>query len=697
MPKELAVTHPSKSGPSASLVRSPDARPSAAPESPERAVILRCLGRIRRRLWIVRLAERLALAFAWGASLAVVVGCARLLRERYPLWAALGAAVPLVGAVWLWMRSRQPSNSGSPVLSPALLRAAAVLTAIAAAAGVLIMLAPWGGAIAPWHVVAGTVLLFAAAAIAAIRPVSLQTAAIFVDQRAGLEERVSTALELLETEAASPMEAAFREPVIESAVAACHQVKRARVGYRHLDERAYAIAATAALAAVGVCFLTPLPSLARPQQRKYVQVIDSARHLSDALKEAEKKKLPNDTVTAEKVKPLESALSQLKKGEMSPIDASALLDSARQQMQKEDEAMSASEKVRDLLSGLEQTKDLAAASDPMKDARMKEAAGDTAAAQQRQAAQQAMEQASRGLAEKVGGGMSPDDKQKLANGLRDAAAQAGKSGDSQLQKDLSSAASDVEKGDTSKLAGDLNSAGQRMGQQRADRALSQEAVKSAMAEIDRMQQQGLSAGEQAAGQSGQNNQGGSQGDSGDQQGGGGQSGSGSQASGSPGGNQQGQQGGGGQGQSAQNAGQQGDGKGNGQGQGQQTAQTGGGKGGANGQAENGSGSTDFYQPGGPGDKKEGGSIGKERTFVRIYDEHDVKTAGKEERVGGQINPLAGPASGTMEIKGEAERGKSRIVSYRDSIPPARQRAMDDLNKQEIPPQYQEMVKTFYGE
>jgi hypothetical protein len=81
--------------------------------------------------------------------------------------------------------------------------------------------------------------------------------------------------------------------------------------------------------------------------------------------------------------------------------------------------------------------------------------------------------------------------------------------------------------------------------------------------------------------------------------------------------------------------------------------------------------------------------------VRIYDQRDVKTAGAQEKIGGQINPLGGPAAGSMDVLGQADKGESRIVRYEDELPAARQRMMDDLSKEDIPPQYQEMVKTFY--
>src|SRR5205807_142753 len=101
------------------------------------------------------------------------------------------------------------------------------------------------------------------------------------------------------------------------------------------------------------------------------------------------------------------------------------------------------------------------------------------------------------------------------------------------------------------------------------------------------------------------------------------------------------------------------------------------------------GSTNLEQRGGPGDKNQDAPLGGRNTFVRIYDERKIDSKGSEEKVGSRINPLAGPANGSMEIKGDADKTDSKITTYHDVLPSIRQQNMDELSRQEIPPQYQD--------
>jgi hypothetical protein len=653
---------------------------TASSPVPERAIITSCLARIRRRLWGVRLGERLALAVAWSAGIGVTLVGARLLREAHPSWAAAVPAVPLVAALLLWQKAKAWGRGASGgVLTPNLVRLAAGITAAAAVAASVLMLIPAGASVPVWAMAAAPVAVFVLAAVASVRMIDTRTAAIFVDQRAGLEERVSTALEMLETPAANDLEAAFRAPVVESAVAACQQVKRAKVGYRRLDSRAYAVAATVALAATGVSFLTPLPASVPPLKRQYVQVQESVRKLADVLKEEEQKRPPEDKTIQQALKPLNDKIAEIKRGDMSPMEAMAALEQARSEMRRQQEAREASDKVQDALRQMESTKDIASAADPLRDAKAQGAAGDQNAGAKQQQAKAGLNKATQELANKMqSGNMSADDRKKLADGLRQAAANAG--ADSQLQRDLQNAANAAENGNGQDLANNLESAADRMAEQQATQTLSQDAVNRAMEAIDKMAQNGMSAGEQSA-----RTEGGGEGQSQGQNGGSGTcpncGGAGCdqcQGTGKSGGQSMAQA------DTGQPGGQQNSGEGKGEGSGK-----GDGK-------DRGSGSTNFHQRGGPGDQYQGTDDGGTGTFVRIYDQKKIDSAGKQEKVGGKINPL-GQAIGTVQVMGEGEKTDPDIKSYADELPGARQRAMDDLNRQEIPPQYQEMVKEFYSQ
>jgi len=653
---------------------------SGAGRGPQEEIIL-CLGRIRVRLWLVRVMERSAVALAWGGVVGVMLTTAWLLRVRFAGWATVVALVPVALGALAWMYAMKLEKKsrvlGIGGVSAGLARVGAVATAVLA---VGMTAAVWGatgaGAVPAWGIMVAAAVVFVVLAVGSVRMIDARSAAIFVDQQVGLNERVATALELLEQPAASALEAAFRAPVIASAVGACQRVKTAKVAYGRMDGRVYAVAATVAIAAVAVSLMTPLPAQARTVKKMSPVIVTNAKNLQEVLKEMEQKRLPNDKVTADKLKPLEQALGQLKQGDMSAIESSAMLDQAKREMQRDKEQTEASDKVQQMLKKMEQTQDFAQANDPMKDAHMQEAQGNANAGSQKAAAEKGINDAAKGMADKMRGGqMSDKDKKDLADGLNKAAKQA--AGDPQLQKDLQDAADAAKSGDADKMQQSMQAAGDRMGEQRANQAMSQDSVNRAMAEIDRMQ--GNSGGTQSTmGQSADGNPGsqGNQGNQGNQ----GQNGEGQNGE-----NQGGQQGG--QGQQASS------------GQGQEGTQAGGqaGPGQGGGQPGQGSEASSMMENrGGPGDQHEGGPIGRKESFVRIYDQRTTETNGTTEKVGSHINPLGGPAAGTTEVMGNADKTDATIRTYADELPAARQKMMDELDRQEIPPQYQDLVREFYA-
>ena len=633
--------------------------PPTPPTPPERSVIVNCLMGIRRRLWIVRLSERVTLGVEWGAVISLLlIGC-RLLREplpweNLPWMGLLMGLLPLGAAAWLF---RAAPRLGKLNLTPALVRVAAVLTAVLSVAMIVLVLHPLGRQVPVWMVPAATIAAFVIMSAASVRMVNLRSAAIYVDQQVGLHERVSTALEMLEAPAASTLVAAFRAPVIASALGACQEVRTAKVGYSRLDSRLYAFAALVAIAAASLTLIPPMPARAVPIRKPNTILVQQSKNLHEILKDLEEKKLPNDKITLEKLKSLQNAINQLQQGNMSPIESSAVLNEAKEQMKREQEAMAASDKVQDMLKTMSQTQDFAKAADQMKDAQMQQAQGDAGTAQQ--AAAEALKGAADALADKMKSGqMSEAEKKALGDKLQAAADKA--SADPQLQKDLQSAADAVKSGDANKLSSAMQSAGQRMGQQSAGGQMSQSALNRAMSEIDRMQNGG--AGSQST--MGQ---------------GGGQNGSQS-------GNQGNGEGNGNQANGGQGAGQQ-PGKGTGD------APAGGQPGGGLSSKD---GTTMLENRGGPDGHHEG-DIGGKESFVRIYDSTSIPTEGSQEKVGSYINPLNGPANGSMDVMGSADDKNSQIKAYSDVLPEARQQAMDELTRQEYPPQYQEMVRQFYGE
>jgi hypothetical protein len=103
----------------------------------------------------------------------------------------------------------------------------------------------------------------------------------------------------------------------------------------------------------------------------------------------------------------------------------------------------------------------------------------------------------------------------------------------------------------------------------------------------------------------------------------------------------------------------------------------------------------FESRGGADPEMASNKIGKRNTFVRIYDERRTNSSGSQEKIGSHINPLGGPAKGSMEIKGQADLGDSKIQGYKEAMRDLRPKLMDELNRQEIPPQYRDLIKAFY--
>ncbi len=446
-------------------------------------------------------------------------------------------------------------------------------------------------------------------------------------------------------------------------------------------ERVYALAAVLAIgsaAMLAIPALVPIPPKAHSSHSEIV--VNNAKSLAEKLKEIEKAKLPNDQATAEKIKPLQSALEKLLKGDMGNQDATAALEIARQEMRQDQEKMEASDSATDKMKTLPALKDLANAEAQLKDAKAAEAAGDAGAAAKQQEALKAMQAAADALGGQMksgDGGMNDSQKGDLANGLKDAAGQAG--ADPQLQRDLERAAGAAQKGDGSSLSQNLEAAGERMAQQQSDHQLSQDAVNQAMKDIDQAAGSGASAMEQQANGGGYSPQ--------SQNGGGGQSQDGNQNGGQ---------------NNAQNGGQNNGGqpKDGGQPGGSQAQANGGSKpgegqgagGSPNGQME-GSGSTNMEQKGGPGGEHAGTPVGRDTTYVKMYDQDHINSQGNTEKVSGIRSN--GPGAGKIDVKGPGDMLPSNIKPYEDMLPAARQRVMDDLSKQEIPPQYQDMVRAFY--
>ena len=656
----------------------------------EYQVIARSLNRVRRRLWFVRAGERAVVGLAWGAAAALFFVGARLVVD-WSSWVSVTiAAFPVVPAAWMWREARKARGV---VANTFLIRIFSVLTVLLAAGTVAAFSSAVAIHAATWAFAALPLAVFAIAGAATVRAVDAKTAAIFIDQQVGLKERVSTALDFLNVAPASPMEAAFRQPVLASAVEACNSVGRAKIGYARADQRLYATAATVAIAAVAVSFLTPLPAAARTSEKQYAVVVEKGKKLEKILEELAQKPENSNEEAKSKLKPLKTTLAELKKGNISPFEAEERLSEERADLQKTKDEQEATDRVEKALDNIKDMEQVKQATDDMKKGDAAHADGQSSPGDSKDG-RQAMKDATGALGNKLGG-MSKDEKDKLAKGLEDAAKSA--TGAPDLKDALNKAAESVRKNDGGGLASNLNQAGESMSKG-GNPGLSGQALKDAMDAIDRASAGGHGGDEDRAKQgTGPGNEGntGGQAASSQQQGGGqqgGQQGGGQQQMGQQGGGQQngGQQGGG---QRGAGAGQTAGGE---QGNGKQNGMSGQGNGGQ--EQNSGGGSTNLHAPSGPGEFGEhavGRAVGGSESYVRVYDEQRTQTQGETEKVSGQINPLA-PAAGTIHVLGQGEKSDPTIQTYNSQLPAARKRAMDDLQTQQVPPQYRDLIREYYN-
>ncbi|HUO07213.1 MAG TPA: hypothetical protein VM008_02690 [Phycisphaerae bacterium] len=667
---------------------------SGSENAAEYRIIARCLNQVRRRLWLVRVVERASVGIAWGAALGLFLVGARLTTDRSH-WISL--VIPLLAipaVIWTWQRA---SFARGIIATRTFLRFLGILTVILIVA-TLVLLSIAATAHAPvWMFAAAPVAIFVVASALTIRPVDAKAAAIFVDQQVGLQERVSTAFEFLSVAPASPMEAAFRQPVIASAVEACRRMGESRIGYARADRRLYATAGAVAIAAAAVCLLTPLPAAARSSTKQYLAVVEKGKKLDKILEELAQKPENKNEEAQSKLQPLKNTLAELRKGNMSPFEAEERLSEERANLQKAKDDMEASERVERALDNIKGMEAVNEAADRLKQAGAQHADDQNGAGSAKSNAEQGLKDAAGEMGKKLNdGSMSKGEKDKLAKGLEEAANSA--TGSHELKDALKNASEAVRKDDGAGLSRNLDQAGQAMSKGGSSQ-LSGQALKDAMDAIDRAGAGSRGGDEERARQG---NDPGNQGNGDNQTAGGQQQGGGQNGAQQGGGQQGGQQGGGQEGQQGGQQGQQGGGQQQGAGQqGAGAGQTaGGGQGsgkqnGTGGDRTGEGGSTNLHAPSGPGNHDPGKPLGGSETYVRVYDQTITKTQGATEKVSGQINPLA-PAAGTIHVLGQGEKSDPTIQTYDSQLPAARKRAMDDLQTQQIPPQYRDLIRDYYN-
>ena len=279
--------------------------------------ILSILGGFRRRLVIVRAVEASAVGGTAGALSAAALMGGWTLAGRFALAAVLLCALPLAAGMVLAVSRRLRNGLHSERLIKwfviILLTACGFAGFLCVLTGMYVNLSKnWLFLIFP----AGALLAFV---ITLTRGAVLRHVAVLVDRRADLRERLSTALEIIESgesEAGLP----FARAVHEQAIAAADEPRLGRVGFWNQTRATGGAFGLAMVAAVLMLAVEPLESPLAAQQRRWRSVSSQAGE--NILKQIEAMNAlatADDSAIAEQIHRLEKLADSLRAAE--PADA----------------------------------------------------------------------------------------------------------------------------------------------------------------------------------------------------------------------------------------------------------------------------------------------------------------------------------------------------------------------------------------
>lgn len=570
-------------------------------------------------------------------------------------------------------------------------------------------------------VAAGTGAIVAAATVI-VRGVSLREAAIYLDLRGQLGERLTTALEL------SQASHDFSQAVTRQAMDTIARHRPDRLGFWRRTRLTPGALALAALACAGLALLTPLQAPGEQQRRRWQQVRQElAQDAAEQIQQIRTEPMQTPSPQLERtLEDWEELVDDVQWGRAEPAEAmgrySRIQDEIRRALERDDALSSAIEQLREneLTRGLAESGS-AGAEEP--------GAGAGSDGEQGSSSQAASRDAAEALgARMASGAMSDAQRQQMGDTLGRAADAAG--GDPRLSEALRRAARAVDEANAEAFERAMAQAGEAMDDTRNQGAgAARDELTDAMNRIEQQKDriaegmgggQGLAGDQQfAGGQDGQGGQGGQNGQGGHGQQGAGAGGSGiseqdieqaiarAEGQGSSGGQGAGQQGAGGQGgaggpqgSGGQGSGQQGAG---GQGAGGSGGQGAGGQGsggqgsggqGQGGQGAGGSGSTNMNNPSGAGSHYEGDAF-NEREWTQVYDPQSIETQGPTIRPDGVVDPNGDPAaSATFYAPGTT--GES-YVPYEDAWGAARNRAEEAVGRQRIPARLRTLVRDYFND
>ena len=574
--------------------------------------------------------------------------------------------------------------------------AALAALAIALAALVFSVLPAWARAAYPYGPLVLIPLAFiVGAGVRLVRPVTLLDSAIYLDRRAGLEERVSTAFELIRAGDDAPLAALVQQ----QAVGVCNAFRPGMISYTrrlHRDTR-YLVVALVACAAL--LWLPPLRTEGYIRAEQHQARRDAAaRQLKEFLHPIRKKELDRDERLSELMKELEKTVDEFRRGSATaPERDLAALNRLRTELQKELARAEAKKDLADSVKQAKQVKGLEAAFD------------DSAAGADKR----------KSLADRMAEGKLSTAESKALRGIGQDAQKAGdRSGDEQLAAAGANVrdAAGAGQGGAEALGDDLNriagaadkAAGETAGQGAVER---QAQIAAAIDAVDRAKREcaGESAGERTAsagsqqpcgtcGGTGKDANGnpcpdcggtGKQGAGQGKQGQGGNcttcGGTGKDAAGNPcpdcGGT--GKQGGacsacGGTGKDAQ---------------GNPCKACGGTGAAAGGTAVAGGGSTNMDNPSGPGDQSEQEEVNPESEFARIYRERSTPHTSTRIHAPGEIGE--GKSAGKQTIRGTAGPDERARIAFSKSFAEAARAAEEAIEETPIPADMRNLVRKYF--
>lgn len=497
------------------------------------------------------------------------------------------------------------------------------------------------------------------------RPVTLHDAAVYLDRRAGLQERVATAYELIGANDHGPLAGLVRQQAVD----VCGRFRPGMIRYAHRLGREARYLVVALMVCGAVLFVPPLRTEGYAErERTRVRNEMAARRLAQVIRPITREDLKKDKRLEGLMKQVEETMEDLRRGSaMTPEKALAALNRARTAMEKERDRNRAE-------------KDLAEA---VREAKKKETVGeafeDTPSADRKRD----------DLAERIAAGqLTPEEKKALDRVGQAARRAAEEAGDRELAGSAESLRSAVAagQGDAESVAKDLErvakAAGNAAGRQEGEEAAERDArIAEAIEAVD--QAKSLASGESSGERTASTGAGEPCPTCG---------GSGTGADGQPcpdcGGTGQ-KQGAGGD--------QSGTGtepcpacEGTGQNPAGGTCEVCGGAG----HVEAGGGSTNLRNPSGPGDQDEHPEVSPDSEFVRIYRSRQIEHTSKDVHADGEIGD--GESVGKVTVAGGPNTDERAVLEFSESLAAAAGAAEEAIAEMPIPADKRNLVWRYFS-